>query len=191
MTNQINISFTNENKLKIILDDKLVDPNLKLCFSLVYSIKSISGGEITKQIGRYYELSIKKNTILLDLQIPKIGNFNLSCGPEGIFIIDTLNNSKLNINVSDLIFEINFTTKDTVESDRMNHYYSRYYWDYYMYRDDLYTVTQNILRVNLKDLSQDKTVWTVVTVWRDGSSRSISYDDASNILVDEIMVSFL
>ena len=35
----------------------------------------------------------------------------------------------------------------------MNHYYSRYYWDYYMYRDDLYTVTQNILRVNLKDLS--------------------------------------
>ena len=92
---------------------------------------------------------------------------------------------------SNLIFEINFTTKDTVESDRMNHYYSRYYWDYYMYRDDLYTVTQNILRVNLKDLSQDKTVWTVVTVWRDGSSRSISYDDASNILVDEIMVSFL
>ncbi len=105
MTNQINISFTNENKLKIILDDKLVVSNLKLCFSLVYSIKSISGGEITKQIGRYYELSIKKNTILLDLQIPKIGNFNLSCGPEGIFIIDTLNNSKLNINVSDLIFE--------------------------------------------------------------------------------------
>ena len=90
-----------------------------------------------------------------------------------------------------MIFDINFTTKDTVESDRMNHYYSRYYWDYYMYRDDLYTVTQNILRVNLKDLSQDKTVWTVVTVWRDGSSRSISYDDASNILVDEIMVSFL
>ena len=70
-----------------------------------YSIKSIAGAEITKQIGRYYELSIEKNTILLDLQIPRIGNFNLSCGPEGIFIIDTLNNSKLNINVSDLIFE--------------------------------------------------------------------------------------
>ena len=30
MTNQINISFTNENKLKIILDDKLLDPNLFL-----------------------------------------------------------------------------------------------------------------------------------------------------------------
>ena len=103
MTHQINISFTKENKLKIILDDKLLDSNFKLCFSLVYSIKSITGAHITKQIGRYYELFIEKNLILIDLQIPKIGNFNLSCGPEGIFIIDTLNNSKLNINVSDSV----------------------------------------------------------------------------------------
>ena len=93
MIHQINISFTKENKLKIILDDKLVDSNLKLCFSLVYSIKSITGAEITKQIGRYYELSIEKNTILLHLQIPRIGNFNLSSGPEGIFIIDKCSES--------------------------------------------------------------------------------------------------
>ena len=53
------------------------------------------------------------------------------------------------------------------------------------------TETENILRVNLRDIKEDKTLWTVVTVWRDGSSRSISYDDASNILVDEIMLSFL
>ena len=92
---------------------------------------------------------------------------------------------------SDLNFEINFTTKESVESDRMNYYYSRYYWDYYRLRDDVYTVTENILRINLKDLKQDKTVWTVVTVWRDGSNRSISSDEASAILVDEIMISFL
>ena len=92
---------------------------------------------------------------------------------------------------SNLIFDINFTTKDTVESDRMNHYYSRYYWDYYRYRENIYTITENILRVNLRDVQEDKTVWTVVTVWRDGSNRSISSDEASNILVDEIMISFL
>ena len=132
MTNQINISFTNENKLKIILDDKLVDPNLKLCFSLVYSIKSISGSEITKQIGRYYELSIKKNTILLDLQIPKIGNFNLSCGPEGIFIIDTLNNSKLNINVSDLIFEKPIKKNKRQAFFKVNKNYSQSEIEYYL-----------------------------------------------------------
>ena len=92
---------------------------------------------------------------------------------------------------SNIVFDINFTTKETVESDRMNYYYSRYYWDYYMLRDDVYNVTQNILRVNLRDIEKDKTLWTVVTVWRDGSNRSISYDDASNMLVDEIMISFL
>ena len=31
---------------------------------------------------------------------------------------------------SNLVFDINFTTKDKVESNRINHYYSRYYWDY-------------------------------------------------------------
>ena len=92
---------------------------------------------------------------------------------------------------SNLVFDINFTTKDTVESDRLNHYYSRYYWDNYMYRNEIYNITQNILRVNLRDMDQDKTLWTAVTVWRDGSNRSISYEDASNMLVDEIMLSFL
>ena len=92
---------------------------------------------------------------------------------------------------SNIILDINFSTKETVESDRMNHYYSRYYWDFYRYRDDVYNVTRNFLRVNLRDIDDDKTLWTVVTVWRDGSNRSISYDDASNMLVDEIMLSFL
>ncbi len=92
---------------------------------------------------------------------------------------------------SNLVFDINFTTKDSVESNRINHYYSRYYWDYYSFKDDLYTVTENILRINLKNFEEDMTLWTVVTVWRDGSSRSISYEEASNILVDEIMASFL
>ena len=90
-----------------------------------------------------------------------------------------------------IVLDINFTTKETVESDPLNFYYSRYYYDYYRYRDDIYNVTQNILRVNLRNLEDDKTLWTVVTVWRDGSNRSISYDDASNMLVDEIMISFL
>ena len=74
---------------------------------------------------------------------------------------------------SNIVFDINFTTKETVESDRMNHYYSRWYSDYYMFNDDIYNVTQNILRVNIKDIETDKTLWTVVTVWRDGSKLSL------------------
>tara|TARA_B100001029_G_C14995613_1_gene414817 strand:- start:435 stop:968 length:534 start_codon:yes stop_codon:yes gene_type:complete len=99
---------------------------------------------------------------------------------------------------SNLIFEINFATKDIVESDKLGYYppnatfiHSNYYRYNYTFRDHVYTFTNNILRVNLRDIEQDKTVWTVVTKWRDGSSRSISSEDASNILVDEIMISFL
>ena len=45
MTHQINISFTKENKLKIILDDKLVDSKLKLCFSFATgnNLSSVAG----------------------------------------------------------------------------------------------------------------------------------------------------
>ena len=34
---------------------------------------------------------------------------------------------------SNVVFDINFSTKETVELDRMNHYYSRWYRNYYMY----------------------------------------------------------
>ena len=129
----------------------------------------------TFNLGNYNEFNIK------------INNANMSAEVNPIVLQRGL---KYNSD-SKIVFDINFTTKETVESDPLNFYYSRYYYDYYRYRDDIYNVTQNILRVNLRNLEDDKTLWTVVTVWRDGSNRSISYDDASNMLVDEIMISFL
>ena len=71
---------------------------------MVYSIQSIDGAEIVNQTGRYYELTIQKNTVLIDLQIPRIGSYNMSCGPEGTFIIDDKNNY-INVEVTDLKFE--------------------------------------------------------------------------------------
>ena len=141
----------------------------------------------TFNLGNYNEFNIK------------INNANMSAEVNPIVLERFKENLKTAIEErglqynsdSKIVFDINFTTKETVESDPLNFYYSRYYYDYYRYRDDIYNVTQNILRVNLRNLEDDKTLWTVVTVWRDGSNRSISYDDASNMLVDEIMISFL
>ena len=141
----------------------------------------------TFNLGNYNEFNIK------------INNANMSAEVNPIVLERFKENLKTAIEQrglkyksdSEIVFDINFTTKETVESDPLNFYYSRYYYDYYRYRDDIYNVTQNILRVNLRNLEDDKTLWTVVTVWRDGSNRSISYDDASNMLVDEIMISFL
>ena len=101
---QINPSFTKKNQLKLNLSKNLVNQNFKLCFSLVYSIQSIEGGEIVKQTGRYYELTIHNNTVLIDLQKPRIGSYNMSCGPEGTFIIDN-KNKHIKVEVTDLKFE--------------------------------------------------------------------------------------
>jgi hypothetical protein len=95
---------------------------------------------------------------------------------------------------SNLTFEINITTKDKIDADRGSlgyYYYSPYYYNRYSFNNDVRTVTENILRINLKDKELDTTVWTVLTVWRNGSSRDVTTDDGSNILIDEIMLSFL
>ena len=87
---EIHLIFNASNQLKISITS---NPNqsldLKICFSLVYSIENIDGGTILKKIGRYYEVSPEKNEIILTLQNPRINSYNLSCGPEGLFIIDS------------------------------------------------------------------------------------------------------
>ena len=141
----------------------------------------------TFNLGNYNEFNIKINNANMSAEVNPIV---LERFKENLKTAIEQRGLKYN-SYSKIVFDINFTTKETVESDPLNFYYSRYYYDYYRYRDDIYNVTQNILRVNLRNLEDDKTLWTVVTVWRDGSNRSISYDDASNMLVDEIMISFL
>ena len=87
---EIHLIFTKNNQLKISITNNVNQSlDLKICFSLVYSIENIDGGTILKKIGRYYEISSEKNEIILTLQNPRIGSYNLSCGPEGLFIIDS------------------------------------------------------------------------------------------------------
>jgi hypothetical protein len=141
----------------------------------------------TFNLDNYSDFSIKINQSSISAEINPIelerfkDNLKYSLIERGLSYSDN----------SNLTFEINTTTKDKVQSDRMNHYYSRYYWDNYYFRDDIRTITENILRVNLKDNNADKTLWTVVTVWRNGSSKAPTSEDGSNIIVDEIMLSFL
>ena len=46
--NHLEILIKNNSKKKINI--------FKVCFSVIYSIKSIKGAKIYKQVGRYYEL---------------------------------------------------------------------------------------------------------------------------------------
>jgi hexosaminidase len=106
--------FNTKNLLEILIknnSDQIIS-SFKVCFSLVYSIKSLEGAQINKQTGRYYELRtddphLPANgslIITLALQIPRIGTYNMSCGPEGIFVIDK-NNKIIQSSIDKLTFE--------------------------------------------------------------------------------------
>ena len=105
MTPKINPIFTKNNQLRIDISDlNLEHGEFKLCFSLIYSIISINGAEIIKQVGRYYELKTHQNNIFVTLQPSRIKSYNMSCGPEGVFIISK-NEELLNLNLKSLKFE--------------------------------------------------------------------------------------
>ena len=88
MTPEVQPIFTQNNQLRIeISNHNLKHGEFKFCFSLVYSIISIDGAKIIKQVGRYYELKTHQNDIFLTLQPSRINSYNMSCGPEGVFII--------------------------------------------------------------------------------------------------------
>ncbi len=105
MNPKIRPTFTKNNQLRIDISDiETPHGEFKLCFSLVYSIISIEGANILKQVGRYYELNTKNDSILITLQKSRIGSYNLSCGPEGVFII-TKENKLIDVELISLKFE--------------------------------------------------------------------------------------
>ena len=102
---EIQLIFTQNNKLKIeIINNKYVHGDFKICFSLVYSIQDISGATISKKVGRYYEIHSQQDEIFLTLQEPRIGSYNLSCGPEGLFVLDK-NDNNIECKIIPLKFE--------------------------------------------------------------------------------------
>ena len=106
--------FNSANLLEIKINNQSNNnfSQLKLCFSLIYSIKKVEGAQIIKQVGRYYELLLDKSNLgpkqtialALQLQIPRIGTYNLSCGPEGLFILDT-NEKRIELEILQLSFD--------------------------------------------------------------------------------------
>ena len=124
----INITskFNTENLLCITIKNQTDKDftNIKLCFSLIYSIEQLQGASIHKQIGRYYELILDNNklsseksiTVILKIQTPRIGSYNLSCGPEGIFILDE-KEERIQIKTNSLLFDKPINKKKYDEVD--------------------------------------------------------------------------
>ena len=106
--------FNKKNYLEILIKNNFRTKIKisKVCFSLIYSIKSVEGAKIHKQLGRYYELKLNKpilsvnenSLILIEMQSTKLGTYNMSCGPEGMFVVD-MQDKIIKIFVKKLIFK--------------------------------------------------------------------------------------
>ena len=119
MAPKINPTFTRNNQLRIDLSNHdLNHGEFKLCFSLVYSIISIDNAKIVNQVGRYYELYTSNNSIILTLQKNRIGSYNLSCGPEGVFIISS-DNKLIEVDLFPLRFEKEIKNQNYDESEEI------------------------------------------------------------------------
>ena len=102
---EIHLIFTQNNKLKVsIFNNQFQHGDFKICFSLVYSIQAVQGGSIVKKVGRYYEINSEQDEIFFSLQEPRIGSYNLSCGPEGLFVLDK-NDIKIDCKINPLKFQ--------------------------------------------------------------------------------------
>ena len=66
---------------------------------------------------------------------------------------------------------------------------SPYYYGYEWNMDQLETTQQIILRVNIKDISADKVVWTGLTKWRKSSSKDPLTEEYLQFIVDSILQS--
>jgi len=66
---------------------------------------------------------------------------------------------------------------------------SPYYYGYEWNMDQLKTTQQFILRVNIKDISADKVVWTGLTKWRKSSSKDPLTEEYLQFIVDSILQS--
>ena len=85
----------------------------------------------TFNLSNYNDFNIKLNTSNISAEVNPIvlEKFKAS-------LKNAIEETGLEFNLnSNLVFDINFTTKDTVESNRLNHYYSRYYWDYHRWNN--------------------------------------------------------
>ena len=67
----ISPKFNSRNLLELHLKNNSIKSydSFKLCFSLIYSIISLEGAEILKQIGRYYELNLDKRKVSLSIKL--------------------------------------------------------------------------------------------------------------------------
>ena len=87
-----------------------------------------------------------------------------------------------------LIIEISLASKEKIKVDDFRFYGYPLHRNYLYDSDRVNAVPEFYLRISVKDMDQDKTLWTGLTTWRKGSSYTPSDTSSAELLVEHLLI---
>ena len=87
-----------------------------------------------------------------------------------------------------LIIEISLASKEKIKVDDFRFYGYPLHRNYLYDSDRVNAVPEFYLRISVKDMDQDKTLWTGLTKWRKGSSYTPSDTSSAELLVEHLLI---
>ncbi|MGY8771819.1 MAG: hypothetical protein ACKVID_00385, partial [Gammaproteobacteria bacterium] len=87
-----------------------------------------------------------------------------------------------------LVIEISLASKEKIKVDDFRFYGYPLHRNYLYDSDRVNAVPEFYLRISVKDMDQDKTLWTGLTKWRKGSSYTPSDTSSAELLVEHLLI---
>ena len=87
-----------------------------------------------------------------------------------------------------IIIELSVASKDKMQVDDFRYYGYPIHRSYLYDNNRINTVPEFYLRISIKDVDQDKTLWTGLTKWRKGSSYAPLDMPAAELLIENLLV---
>jgi hypothetical protein len=87
-----------------------------------------------------------------------------------------------------IIIELSVDSKDKIKVDDFRYYGYPIHRSYLYDTDRINSVPEFYLRISIKDVDQDKTLWTGLTKWRKGSSFAPVDMPSAELLIENLLV---
>ena len=87
-----------------------------------------------------------------------------------------------------LVIEIGLASKEKIKVDDFRFYGYPLHRNYLYDSDRVNAVPEFYLRISVKDINQDKTLWTGLTKWRKGSAYTPSDASSAELLVEHLLI---
>jgi len=102
----------------------------------------------------------------------------------GNYLIDMGNINNPDANIA---LELSLSSKENLRTDNFRYHSYPIHRNYFFESDRISSTPEFYLRVSIRDLEADKTLWTGLTKWRQGSMHSPQNPNASEVLIESLL----